>query len=388
MINRRQLLKVGAASMMVTGVGLGMFAATRNPDQALAPWETDAHNYSDPRLKALSYAILSPNPHNRQPWLAELVGDNELVLTCDLDRRLPHTDPFDRQITIGLGCFLETFAIAAAQDGYDALIEYFPNGEPIERLDNRPVAKISIKPDASIVKDPLFAFIKQRRSNKLPYDTGRPIDPAAADRLMSSSKNEAAVGIIVEQSDVEKFRDLTWRAHEVESYTSRTMQESIDLMRIGKSEINANPDGIDLGGFQLELAANLGLLDRKQMADQTSTAFKQGLDMYYALMHSAMGYAMIVTQGNSREAQLDAGRTWMRINLTATRQGVAIHPLSQALQEYPEMTAIYDELHSELHVAQPARVQMFARIGYGPEIGPSPRWKMEKSLVKKSLNKA
>jgi len=382
MISRRQLLKVGAASMVVTGAGLGMFAVSRTPDKALAPWGTDAHNYSDPRLKALSYAILSPNPHNRQPWLAELVGDNEILLTCDLARRLPHTDPFDRQITIGLGCFLETLAIAAAEESYDTVIEYFPDGEPIERLDDRPVAKISMRRSSTIARDPLFGFIKQRRSNKQPYDTSRPVELNATGKLLASGKNETAVSIIQEQSVVEKFRDLTWRAHEVETYTPRTLQESIDLMRIGKSEINANPDGIDLGGFQMEMIANLGMLDRAQMADPKSAAFKQGLDMYYEIMQSAMGYAVIVTQDNSRQSQLNAGRTWMRLNLTATQHGVAIHPISQALQEYPEMAAIYDEFHRELNVNSPARVQMFGRIGYGPETGPSPRWEMEKSLIK------
>ena len=383
MINRRQLLKVGAASMVVTGAGLGIFGATRRPATALSPWQDDAHNYDDPRLRALSYAILAPNPHNRQPWRAELVGERDVLLTCDLGRRLPHTDPFDRQITIGLGCFLETFSLAAAQDGFRASFEYFPSGEPVERLDERVVAKISIIQDHLVAKDPLFAFVKKRRSNKNPYDTNRAIPAAIADAVAGSSKNTADVSTNIEHSFIDQFRDLTWRAHEVESYTPRTLQESIDLMRIGKAEINTNPDGIDLGGFQLELFANLGFLDRIQMADQTSAAFKQGLDMYHRLIHTAMGYVWIVTEDNGRKSQLDAGRSWMRLNLTATQNGVAIHPLSQALQEYREMATIYDELHRELQVAAPARVQMFARIGYGPEIDPSPRWEMDKSLVNK-----
>lgn len=374
--------------MVVTGAGLGIFAATRSPETALVPWQGDAHNYDDSRLRALSYAILAPNPHNRQPWRAELVGENQIFLTCDLDRRLPETDPFDRQITIGLGCFLETFSIAAAQDGYRTSFDYFPSGEPAERLDERVVAKISMVADPLVAKDPLFAFIKARRSNKNSYDTNRAVPATAATALARSSKNTAGVAVNIESSFIEQFRDLTWRAHEVESYTPRTLQESIDLMRIGKAEINTNPDGIDLGGFQMELFANLGFLDRKQMADQSSAAFKQGLDMYHGLMFSAMGYAWIVTEDNSRRSQLDAGRSWMRLNLTATRQGIAIHPLSQALQEYSEMASLYDELHSELQVSAPARVQMFARIGYGPETGPSPRWKMEKSLVKKTLKTA
>ena len=384
MINRRQLLKVGAATLVVTGAGLGTFAATRRPNCALAPWANEAHNYADPRLRALSYAILSPNPHNRQPWRAELVGETDIILTCDLGRRLPETDPFDRQITIGLGCFLETFAIAAAEDGYLASFEYFPDGGFTVGLDERPVARISVKPDGTISKDPLFTFIKTRRSNKKLYDTSRSIPVDVAGKLLACGRNDAGVGIDIKPAFVEQFRDLTWRAHEVESLTTRTMQESIDLMRIGKDEINANPDGIDLGGFQLELLANIGMLNREQMADTTSAAFEQGMTMYHRLLHSAMGYVMVVTGDNSRVSQLDAGRTWMRVNLTATQRRVAIHPLSQALQEYREMAVIYDELHRELHVEAPARVQMFARIGYGPEQGPSPRWNMEKCLVNKT----
>ena len=63
--------------------------------------------YTDPIRRALSFAILAPNPHNRQPWVVDLKSDTEAVLTCDLQRLLPATDPISRQIVIGLGCFLE-----------------------------------------------------------------------------------------------------------------------------------------------------------------------------------------------------------------------------------------------------------------------------------------
>lgn len=376
-MNRRQLLKIGAASMVVLGAGLGGFAVTRKPERALAPWSEEAHAFKDARLRALSYAILSPNPHNRQPWVAELVGEDEIVLTCDLDRRLPETDPFDRQITIGLGCFLETLSIAAAEDGLRAAISYFPKGAPQERLDTRPVATVTLVPDATVSPDPLFKYLKSRRSNKEPYDTSQPIEVAAFDGLLKGARTTVGLSGTLDEARVSDLRRLSWQAHEVESYTPRTMQESIDLMRIGKTEIEANPDGIDLGGFPLELFAGIGLVDRIQMADQNSTAFKQGLDMYHALLHSAMGHVWITTPDNSRASQLEAGREWMRLNLRATKAGIAIHPISQALQEYSEMNALYAEIHEKLAVEAPARIQMFARIGYGPRVGPSPRWAVE-----------
>ena len=379
-MNRRQLLKVGAASMVVAGAGLGFYGLTRSPARALEPWSDEAHNYDDPRLRALSYAILSPNPHNRQPWVATLVGERELILTCDLARRLPETDPYDRQITIGLGCFLETLSLAAAEGGHRLDIQYFSEGEPDQRLDYRPVAHIRFEADPTIQKDSLFGFIKRRRSNKKPYDTGRPLSQIDMDRLVTREGASVSLNGTLDLEHIDDFRDLTWRAHEIETYTPHTMQESIDLMRIGKAEIEENPDGIDLGGFPLELFAKLGFVDRKQMADQSSTAFKQGLEMYRELMFSAMGYVWVVTPDNSRKSQLDAGRAWMRLNLRATKAGIALHPLSQALQEYPEMAEIYAELHEKLEVVAPNRIQMFGRVGYGPTIGPSPRWKMETRL--------
>lgn len=373
-MNRRQLLKIGAASMVVVGAGIGGFAVTRTPDKALAPWGDAAHGFEDARLRALSYAVLSPNPHNRQPWVAELVGESEILLTCDLDRRLPETDPFDRQITIGLGCFLETLSIAAAAEGLRAAISYFPAGAPEDRLDSRPVARVTLVRDQNVSPDPLFKYVKMRRSNKEPYDTNRPVEAAVFDDLLRGARSSVGLAGSLDEPLVTELRHLSWQAHEVESYTPRTMQESIDLMRIGKSEIEANPDGIDLGGFPLELFAGLGFMDREQMADPSSTAFKQGMDMYYALMHSAMGHVWITTPDNSRVSQLEAGREWMRLNLRATKAGVAIHPLSQALQEYAEMDDLFAKMHEKLNVQDPNRIQMFARIGYGPKVSPSPRW--------------
>ena len=115
-MSRRTFIKaVGGTGLALVGVG-GTFAATRTPQRALLPWEElDNAPPADVRLDAFRHAILAPNPHNRQPWLIRLAGLDQAVIFCDLDRRLPQTDPFDRQILIGFGCFLEIARIAAAR---------------------------------------------------------------------------------------------------------------------------------------------------------------------------------------------------------------------------------------------------------------------------------
>ena len=76
----------------------------------------------------ISYAILAPSPHNRQPWLIALEGDYAMALYCDLDRLLPETDPTNRQITIGLGAFVEVLRQAANEAGYSLKATPFPEG--------------------------------------------------------------------------------------------------------------------------------------------------------------------------------------------------------------------------------------------------------------------
>ncbi|MEM1314983.1 MAG: twin-arginine translocation pathway signal protein [Pseudomonadota bacterium] len=371
MTSRRNVLRLLGGAVLVAGAGGAGWTLTRDPAAARAPWEA-AGGRADPRLNALSYAILAPNPHNMQPWIAELRGADEIVLHCDLARRLPMTDPYDRQITIGLGCFLETLAVAASAEGYAAEITPFPEGVEAEALDARPVAQVRLVPGAA--KDPLFDAIPRRRTNKEAYD-GRPV---AAAHLAALRAAAPGVAVSDEAGRVARLREIGWRAHEVESYTPRTLKESLDVMRFTKTQINAAPDGIDLGGPMLEALHLVGELTPEKLADTTSPAFQQGLTMYRGLFDSAAAWLWL-TGPATRAGELQAGRAWMRIALTAAAEGVDLHPVSQSLQEYPEMDALFAEVHAELGVdpASGERVHMLARLGYGPQVKASPRWPVE-----------
>jgi len=379
-MNRRTFFATAGASLVaVSGAGAGAFALTRTPSAALAPWDR-AGKGTDPRLRAFGFAILAPNPHNRQPWLIELIGNDGAMIYCNLNKRLPETDPFDRQITIGFGCFLELLRLAAADSGYAVTVTPFPDGEPEPRLDQRPIAHVRFRRQADTARDPLFGQARRRRSNKEPFDTDRPVAAATLQQLARAADNTVAIGTTADPEPVATLRDLTWRAHLLESTTPRTLMESVRLMRIGKAEIEASPDGIDLGGPMLELLKAVGVLNRDTLADPNSTAFAQGLDMYREIMGTAMAYIWVTTAGNRRVDQLAAGRAWLRINLQAAALGVALHPVSQTLQEFAEMRPLYDDVHGRLLPSGQVRVQMLGRLGYGVAVDPSPRWPLDRAL--------
>lgn len=375
---RKMLFLVGGGVVLSAAGGFGL-AATRTPRTAYLPW-TLAGTYDEPRMRALSWALLASNPHNRQPWLADLSENGVITLYADAGRMLPQTDPFNRQITIGLGCFLELLHMAAAADGYRADTVAFPSGSDPAALDQRPIARITFRADPSVVPDPLFAAAPTRRSNKEPFDLTRPVAASDLPPLEAAVRNGARFGASVDPAMIADLRALTHEALRIEVETPRTYQESVDLFRIGHAEVDANPDGIDFTGPLFESLRLTGQFTREAATDPTSLVFTSGMDAVFANADTAMGHVWLTTPDNSRETQIATGRDWLRLNLTATLQGLALQPLSQALQEFPEMAGPYRQVHDRL-APEGGTVQMLARIGYGPEAGKSPRWPLESRLL-------
>ncbi len=378
-LSRRKTLALIGGGTIFAASGAAGYAVTRTPQSALAPWAA-AGGYSEPRMRALSYAILSPNPHNRQPWKVDLSTENEVTLYVDTNRLLPHTDPFSRQIVIGLGCFLETMALAAAQDGYGVELDLFPDGEDPSALDDRRVAVARFIPGTGVAEPMLFDQVMHRRSVKEPYDTSQPVADDTLAALEASVSMGSGVASTNADDQVQALRDLTVQAFTIEFMTPRTYKESVDLFRIGWREVNANPDGIDFSGPMWEALHITGQFTREGAIPVDSFPFQSGMEMVTGTAATGMAYIWLTTPGNSRADQIIAGRDWMRLNLANTALGISMQPMSQALQEFPEMAEPYAKAH-ELLAPNGGTVQMLGRLGYGPEVPISPRWALEDKIV-------
>ena len=75
------------------------------------------------------------------------------------------------------------------------------------------------------------------------------------------------------------------------------------------------------------------------------------------------------------------GRDYARLHLAATSLGFAMHPMSQALQEYAEMDDARRRLPAMLGTAAGRRVQMLARLGRSSYRFKSPRRPVQSMIV-------
>lgn len=386
MPTRRFVLATGAAGVAI--IGAGAFRLLHSDlSKARQPWREAGESFGDPRLDALAYAVLAPNPHNRQPWLVRLDGEDALTLFCDLGRLLPETDPPNRQIVIGLGAFLELLRQAALESGYRLEMSPFPEGEPYPVLDERPVATVKFIPDTDAPADPLFGFALDRRTVRLPFDQTRAVSAETLNSLDAALRpGDGEFEWVNDAANAEALKDICREGWLIEAGTKRTYYESTMLMRIGEHAINDNPDGIALSGPAMEAMRATGILTRDKLEDQSSRAYQASLDFYNGLIDTAMAFGWLSTPSNSRTDQLNAGAGWMRLHLAATREGLAMHPLSQVLQEFPEMAEKFEEIHDFTGVRMPqdradGRLQGLFRFGYAKFPPPSPRWPLESRLI-------
>jgi len=381
MITRRAILTTGAASVVLIGLGGTWWVTTGPAQSAREPWKAASTGFGDPRLDVLAYAILAPNPHNMQPWRIALGKGGDFTVYCDLDRLLPETDPPNRQITIGFGCFLELCRQAAAESGFRADITYFPDGEPQPLLDGRPIAYVDLVEDASVRPDRLFSTVLDRRTNRLPFDTSRQIDPGILPELQAGTVDGVEVFATTDATLIDELRTLTADAWGIEWDTASTRRESIAVMHIGKAEVDAKPYGLSIDDRITSTFGKLGLMSPEALDDPESTAYKESLKFYERACASAMAFVWSTTPTNTRLAQLEAGRAWVRTQLVANVLGLSFHPLSQALQEFPEMAEYYKRVHELLSSNAGDTVQMLARLGYAPGVGPAPRQTLESKLM-------
>jgi nitroreductase len=375
--NRRGFIRL-AGGGVVLGATLGLAACSAGlPPESIAAWTVPAADDGDIRLWILSYAILAPHSHNLQSWRVDLRHPGEIMLYCDLTRLLPETDPMSRQIMMSQGTFLELLDLAARQKGWRTDIELFPQGEPIlSSLDGRPTARIRLNLDASVKPDALFAQILHRHTNREAYLMREP--EALATQAIEAGVRPYPVrtGFVgLAQPDLlQQHRNIACEAWRIEMVTPRTVMESIRLLRVGPNEIAAHRDGITVNTPMLRVLSALGLFDRSNAPGPDDAATTGQIKDFNAKLAETPAFFWMVTEGNSRKIQVQAGRAFVRAQLTATAQGLSMHPLSQALQEYPEQAKPFADVHTLLEAPYPRyTVQMWARLGYAPPVGPSPR---------------
>jgi signal recognition particle subunit SEC65 len=310
----------------------------------------------------LNYAVLAPSRLNTQPWLFRVDG-HTVELHADRSKRLPAVDADDRELTIGCGAALENLLVAMHYFGYAPNVEIDSHPDQADLL-----ARISLDRGGEATEGErlLFQAIRNRRTNRRLFKDRKVAAPllqaieeiarqqGTSFQVVSEELRPAVVNLIAVADR------LLWEKPGYRQELAAWVNRDQGASREGVPE-NA------LGGE--DLASSLGPPVLRTLIQEHEESVR----------HVSPGspvLALISTFADSWFDWLAAGRTLERILLRARAGGVWASFFNQPIEVASSRAELRDLL------GRKGFPQLVLRMGYGPEVPPTPRQGVKERLLR------
>ncbi len=365
------LSSIGILLIVALGI-LFMISGVFQTPKYLEPWQKDyAQKFDDPRIQLVAHGLLAANGHNMQPWKIRLDEKDPMVfyLYADCDRLTKEVDPLARQMMVTQGTFLEYVRVAGEKLGYATKVELFPEGDYDEKnltesMRTKPVAKVALTkgtPQSDEYYDDMFL----PDTNRAAYQP-KLLSSEQINRLVAiNQESNMSIEIFQDKENLAKLGSYAMEGAKIEAGVNRVMQESNEIFRANEYQKNKYRYG-----FSVEGQGTSGIM--KHLLQGLVTLFpsmnsgKAAENMYIQSAQTSVdntpAYAMISTKDNSRISQVKSGMLYSRLILVAQQMGLVMQPLSQVLEEYPEMKGVYSRIHQD-YAPDGGTIQMLVRLG-------------------------
>lgn len=357
----------------------------------MEPWsENYAEQFSDPRIRLVSAGLLAASGHNMQPWIISLDQSDPMAfyLYADSSRMTKEVDPYARQMMISQGTFLEYVVVSGEKEGYCADIRLFPDGPYDESrlgesMDLKPVAKITLtkaQPGNSVLYDALFL----PDTNREAYQAKKLTDAQISALESISPTSVVSVRLYQDEANLNNIGRFALQSAMVEAGVGRVMEESNVIFRANEYQKNKyrygySVEGQGATGFMKHILQ--GVVTLLPSLNAGKAASQNFISYTKTSVEHTPAYAMIITAGNSRAEQVQSGMVYSKLVLTMHTLGLAVQPLSQVLEEYPEMETPYTQF-KETYSPDGKTVQMLVRVGVPAKSVPLSMRRDVQSLIK------
>jgi hypothetical protein len=168
--------------------------------------------------------------------------------------------------------------------------------------------------------------------------------------------------------------DIAARAMTIEVNDRALFDETLQWFRFSDQEIAEKGDGLHLDTAGLSgLALTLGRLFTRPRNWHKPYNRRPYLKGFVDSVRTTRALLTLTTPTNTMRDWITTGRSYLRAQLTADELGLRFQPISQVLQEYPQMDQLRTEMENLMGVAAPAKLQMLVRVGRTRQPGLSPR---------------
>lgn len=301
-------------------------------------------------VEILQLAALAPSSHNTQPWFIKVIGDHHWLIGTERSRWLPAIDPDNREMLLSIGAFIENLDIAAGVYGYDVIVRVIA-----EKAKSTEIAEVRL--EKSKPRNFSLDKIKNRRTVRSQF-LNKSLSKADIDYLIYGYADQVAF-CPSDSKEGKYLKEAVVEATRVQVFRDDAQQELAEWIRWSQGDIEKyrngiTPDMMEIQGipkwFVQHFYDHTSVMD-KSFRDKT-------LQKTVELTENCGGWLIFTSEGSEPENILMTGRNFENMFLKARDKMVAMHPMSQVLEEGPWKYQIGEELNLEDHV------QMVLRVGY------------------------
>lgn len=305
----------------------------------------------DPQVRDILYhASLAPSGHNTQPWTVRPLEPGRFVIGSAEERWLPAVDPTNRELLLSIGAFLENLIIAARDHGYD--VDYRVLGTSAQ---DRDVLEVRLRPGSAapfpLEKVRLRRTVRRDHlSTPLKPDDVRALSEPFEGHLAFFPRGSLAATYLeagmVEANRIQADRDA---AQEELSRWIRFPDDEVRRYRNGLT-----PESMEITGLSGWFVRHF--LDRRSVMKPNFRA--RGVEAVRKQVQAYGGWLVVASPNSSITTLIETGRRFEAMLLRIRERMIAIHPMTQMLEEAP----FRDQVAQELNVS--GMVQFILRVSY------------------------
>lgn len=346
---RRQFLQAAVAAPLIVGLQPApAAAAVLRPNPVAPDTQHLPAGLSPDEVSILSYAALAPSGHNTQPWTVSVMDRGHWRIGSERQRWLPAVDPANRETMLSIGAFMENLMTAAHATGYG--IEY----TVIARA-----ATDAQLIDLHLHKDRTaeypMARLTTRRTVRGGYEDTR---IKIEDLRAVTGRSKDFIYFARDTAPARFLAQATIEANRKQAYRDAAQAELANWIRWSKAEQEGFRNGLTPAGMEITGLAGWYVSTFYNRESALKKGFRE-TGIQQVVERVAQGAGWLVMTGTPGVAGwIESGRLFQRMWLKLRERTLAIHPMTQLLEETPGTQTITRALGID------GVPQFILRVGY------------------------
>lgn len=351
-MDRRKFLKYAGATVAVTAGTAYLLSDKRNFVRTDINQESKSMFPLKPDEKEILYlASLAPSGHNTQPWIIKYIEPYHWIITNDKTKWLPAVDPLQRETILSIGAFIQNLEYAAASYGYSCQFTLLAQHNQDEHIMEARLTKATSASAFDTRK------IKLRRTVRSGYRKEALSGKDVA--YLTATEEDYFHFFKTGSKEYEWLNEQTIEANRQQTYRDDAQSELADWMRLSSKEAKRYCDGLTTASMEISGMPGWVVRNFYSRKNIMSKKFReQGLDKVKEQVSRSGGWLLITSKDSSTATLIETGKRLQRMLLKTRERGIAIHPMTQILEEPFTKNA----LNSSVGIA--GDIQFILRTGY------------------------